>query len=72
MKESYFLRKKNLEKMLWGISETVNARVFKPLPLCSTPLKVTSRDFWSSRNDRKPLSMQKFVLRQCSGVSQKW
>ena len=27
------------EKMLWGISETVNARAFKPLPLCSAPLK---------------------------------
>ena len=26
--------------MLWGISETVNARAFKPLPLCSAPLKV--------------------------------
>ena len=27
------------EKMLWGISEMVNARAFKPLPLCSAPLK---------------------------------
>ena len=27
------------EKMLWGISETVSAIVFKPLPLCSAPLK---------------------------------
>ena len=26
------------EKMLWGISETMNARAFKPLPLCSAPL----------------------------------
>ena len=25
--------------MLWGISEMVNARAFKPLPLCSAPLK---------------------------------
>ena len=25
--------------MLLGISEVVNARAFKPLPLCSTPLK---------------------------------
>ena len=39
MKESYFLREKKFEKMLWGISETVNARAFKPFPLCSTPLK---------------------------------
>ena len=28
-----------LEKMLWSISEMVNARAFKPLPLCSAPLK---------------------------------
>ena len=25
--------------MLWGISKLVNATVFKPLPLCSAPLK---------------------------------
>ena len=25
------------EKMLWGISEMVNARALKPLPLFSTP-----------------------------------
>ena len=25
--------------MLWGISEMVNARALKPLPLCSGPLK---------------------------------
>ena len=25
--------------MLWGISETVNARAFKPLPLCSAPIE---------------------------------
>ena len=30
------------EKMLWGISETVNARAFKPLPLWSAPLKTKS------------------------------
>ena len=57
--------------MLWGISETVNARAFKHLPLCSTPWKLTSRDYWSSRNTWKPLSKQKCVLRKCCGVSQK-
>ena len=37
------------------------------------PWKLTSRDFfWSSRNERKPLSMQKCVLRKCCRVSQKW
>ena len=35
------LSKQNMcfEKMQWSISETVNARAFKPLPLCSAPLK---------------------------------
>ena len=51
--------------MQWSISETVNARAFKPLPLCSAPLKPTSRDYWSCRNKRKPLSKQKCVLRKC-------
>ena len=36
------------------------------------PWKLTSRDFWSSRNDRKPLSKLKHVLRKCCGVSLKW
>ena len=27
--------------MLWGISEMVNARAFKPFPLGSAPLKLT-------------------------------
>ena len=35
------------------------------------PWKLTSRDFWSSRNERKPLSQQNCVLRKCCGVSQK-
>ena len=38
-KESHFLSKMCFEKMLWGISEMVNARAFKPLPLCSAHLK---------------------------------
>ena len=36
------------------------------------PWKLTSRDFWSSRNTKKPLSKLKHVFRKCSGVSQKW
>ena len=32
-------KQKCFEKMLWGITETVNARAFKPLPLVSAPLK---------------------------------
>ena len=58
------------EKMLWGISEMVNGRALKPLPLCSAPLKTIVWN-WSSRNERKPLSKLKHVLRKCSGVSQK-
>ena len=58
--------------MLWGISEMVNARAFKPLPLCYgsrnvfwenavgylTPgnLYQCLKNFWSSRNKSKPLS----------------
>ena len=59
--------------MLWSISETVKARAFKPLPLCSAPLKtkLTSRDYWNSRNTRKPLSKLKHVLRKYCRVSQK-
>ena len=61
------------EKMLWSISETVNARVFHNLCHCGQHIwKLTSRDFWSSRNERKPLSKQKCVLRKCCRVSQKW
>ena len=36
------------------------------------PWKLTSRDFWSSRNKMNPLSKQKCVLRKCCGVSQIW
>ena len=35
------------------------------------PWKLISSNFWSSRNERKPLSQQKCVLRKCCGVSQK-
>ena len=28
------------EKMLWDISEMVNARACKPLPLCLAPLEI--------------------------------
>ena len=46
---------------LWNLSHCVQQ-----------PWKLTSRDFWSSRNEQKPLSQQKYVLRKCCGVSQKW
>ena len=58
--------------MLWGISEMVSARAFKPLSLCSALWKLTSRDFWTLGNERKPLSKQKCVMRKYCGVSRKW
>ena len=59
-------------KMPWGISETVNARAFITFAIVfSNPWKLTSRDYWSSSNTRKPLSELKHVFRKCSGVSQK-
>ena len=36
------------------------------------PWKLTSKNFWSSRNESKPLSKQKCDLRKCCRVSQKW
>ena len=55
--------------MLWGISEMVNARAFKPFPLGSAPLKTYfGRVFSSSRNKLMLLPKQKFGLRNCCGV----
>ena len=122
MKEGHFLSKNVFcEKMFLGISDTVNVRAFKHLPMCSASSenflvgisgvlkmkeshflmqkcvlwkcwgvsqiqwmlelsdichwvqhlwKLTSRHFWSSKNERKPLSQQKYILRKCWGVSQ--
>ena len=39
MKGSHFLSKNVFWENAVGISEMVNARGFKPLPLCSAPLK---------------------------------
>ena len=36
------------------------------------PWKPTSWDFWSSRNESKPLYKEKCVLRKYCGVTQKW
>ena len=59
--------------MLWTISEMVNARAFKSFAIVfSNPENLLGRHFWGSRNERKPLSKQKCVLRKCCGVSQKW
>ena len=63
MKGIHLLKKMCFEKMLWGISEMVNARTFKPYPLGSAPLKTYfSWDFWSSRNQLKSLNKQKMCF----------
>ena len=76
MKETHFLSKIYFQKMQWSNSETVNARAFKPLSLCSAPLKNLvvgiTRDFWSSRNERNPLSKQNMITSEnACGLSQK-
>ena len=58
--------------MLWGISEMVNLELSNLCHCVQHPWKLTSRDFWSSRNKRKWLSKHKCVLKKCCGVSQKW
>ena len=66
--------------MFWGVGGYVCQLIFlydlsqELSNLCHCvqhPWKLTTRDFWSSRNLRKPLSKLKHVLRKCRGVSQK-
>ena len=58
--------------MLWGISKKKWMLELSNLCHCvQHPWKLTSRDFWSSRNASKPLSKLKHVFRKCSKVSQK-
>ena len=60
------------EKMLWGISEMVNARDFKPLPLYSVPLKILLAVICGALGMKEShLSKQKCVLRKCCEVFQK-
>ena len=54
-----------------GITDMVNAGAFKPLPLCSAPLKTYLFGFLELYEQIKPLSKLKHVFRKCSGVSQK-
>ena len=55
------------EKMLWGKLEMVSARTFKPwTTCCSAPHEnLLVWISWSSGNERKPLSKQKYVLGKC-------
>ena len=59
--------------MVWGISEMVTARNLEQTfaIVFQHPWEFTSRNYWSSRNERKPLSQLKHVFRKCSGVSLK-
>ena len=57
------------EKMLFGISEMVNARAFKPLPLCSAPLQILLAVISGALGMKEShLSKQKCVLRKCCEV----
>ena len=59
--------------MLWGISEMVNARAFKPLPLCSAPLQILLAVICGALGTQEShLSKQICLLRKCCRVSQKW
>ena len=72
MKESHFLSKIVIWENAVGVSQKWWMLEFSNLCHCvQHPWKLPSRDFWSSRNERKPLSKQKCDLRKCCGVSQK-
>ena len=73
MTESHFVSKNVFSENDSGVSQKWCMLEFSNLCHCVQHYwKVTGRDFWSSRNDRKPLSKQTCVLRKCCGVSQKW
>ena len=72
MKERHFLSKKCVLRKCCWVSQIWWMLDLSNLCQCvQHPWKLTSRDFWSSRNERKPLSKQKCVLGKCFGVSQK-
>ena len=58
--------------MLWASQKWWMLELSNLCHCVQHPWKLTSRDFQSSRNESKPLSQQKCVLRKCCGVSQKW
>ena len=63
------------ESLLW-YQGGPSAKVGSSAKFCVLVFKASQLwywgDFWSSRNNRKPLSKQKCVLKKCSAVSQKW
>ena len=70
MKERHFLSKNVFWKNAVGVSQKWWMLELSNLCHCvQHPWKLTSRDYWSSRNKGKPLSKLKHVFRKCSGVS---
>ena len=62
-----------LKKCCRDITEMVNVRDFNSYAIVfNNPENLLVRDFWSSRKKRKSPSKQKYVLRKCPGVPQKW
>ena len=72
MKESHFLSKNVFWENAVGYFRWWMLELSNLCHCVQHPWKLTSRDFWSSRNERMPLSKQKCDLRKCCGVSQKW
>ena len=54
--------------MQWSISETVNARASNLSHCVLYPWKLTSRDFWSSRNERKLKNIDYYRNQTCAIV----
>ena len=72
MKESHFLSKNVFFRKCCWVSHIWWMLELSNLCHCvQHSWKLTSRDFWSSRNERKSLSKQKCVLRKCFEVAQK-
>ena len=68
MKESHFVSKNVFWENAVGVSQKWWMLELSNLCHCvQHPWKLTSRDFWRSRNKRKPLCKQKCVLRKCCG-----
>ena len=70
--ENHFLGKNVFLRKCCGVSQKQWMLELSNLCYCvQHPWKLTSRNFWSSRNTWKPHSKLKHVFRKCSGVSQK-
>ena len=71
--ESHFISKNVFLRKCCGVSQKQWMLDLSNLCHCvQHPWEFTSRYYWSSRNEGKPLSKIKHVFRNCNGVSQKW